>query len=379
MDGLPAEVSARVAAPEGPFAEAVRALGTEVHRLQGTAGSLKLHPWHTPLALAQLGGAAAAVRRLAARLGVDVVHANSIRAGIVSVLASRLGGPPAVVHVRDCLPPGAVSRATRWLIGYGAAAVVSNSRYTESRFVERGIPALWRVVYNAVDLGRFDPARIDRAEARATLGLDPSDVVLAVVAQLTPWKAQDDAVRIVRLLKEGHRGIRLLLVGSAKFAAAATRYDNLAYVRSLERLIDELGLRREVLQLGEREDVPEVLRAVDVVLVPSWEEPFGRSVSEAMAMEVPVVATSVGGPAELIAHGKEGLLLPPREPERWAGALERLIGDPGLRREMGRVGRERAMVQFAVERHVDDMMSVYREAMAAPRAGMKRETGALAR
>lgn len=365
LKGLPGEISPVVAAPEGQFAEAARALGLPLHRLQGTAGSLKLHPWHTPVALAQIGYAAASLRRLADRLGVDVVHANSIRAGIVSVLASRAAGPPAVVHVRDCLPPGAASRATRSLIGHGAAAVVSNSRYTEGRFIEDGSAALARVVYNAVDFERFEPTLVDRAAARVQMGLDPTDVVLAVVGQLTPWKAQDDAVRIACMLKQAHRGIKLLLVGSAKFVAGATRYDNLAYVRSLERLIDGLGVRREVLLLGEREDIPRVLRAIDVVLVPSWEEPFGRSVSEAMAMEVPVAATSVGGPAELISHGKEGLLLPPREPERWARALEPLIGGPALRREMGRAGRERAAVQFAVERHVENVMSVYRAAMAA--------------
>jgi len=383
LAGLPSEVSATIAAPEGPFAEAVRALGLPVHRLQGTAGSLKLHPWHTPVALAQLGRAAAELRRLASRLDVDVVHANSIRAGIVSVLAARLGGPPAVVHVRDCLPPGALSRATRRLIGAGAAAIVSNSQYTQDRFLELGSrpPARFsaRVIYNAVDLDRFDPGRSERGEARAALGLDPAHLVLTVVAQLTPWKAQDDAVRIVARLKDLHPGVRLLLVGSAKFVAGATRYDNVAYVRSLERLVDELGVRAAVRWLGEREDVPRVLRATDIVLVPSWEEPFGRSVSEAMAMEVPVVATSVGGPAELVSHAREGLLLPPREPKRWADALEPLIEDPALRDEMGRAGRQRATAELGVDRHVDDVMSLYGEVMAAPPPTRKRETGGLGR
>lgn len=91
-----------------------------------------------------------------------------------------------------------------------------------------GFPARARAIHNAVDLERFDPARIERSEARAELGLDPAGVVLAVVAQLTPWKAQDGAVRIVRLLKDAHPGIRLLLAGSAKFVAGTTRYDNLA-------------------------------------------------------------------------------------------------------------------------------------------------------
>jgi len=96
-------------------------------------------------------------------------------------------------------------------------------------------------------------------------------------------------------------------------------------------------------------------------------------VKEAMAMEVPVVATSVGGPAELISHGKEGLLLPPREPARWAGVLESLITDPALRKSMGTAGRKRAMAELATERHVDGVMSVYRKVMAVSATGRSRE------
>jgi glycosyltransferase involved in cell wall biosynthesis len=191
--------------------------------------------------------------------------------------------------------------------------------------------------------------------------------VLAVLAQLTPWKAQDDAVRAVHRLGEGGLDARLLLVGSAKFADSATRYDNPTYVRSLEGLIDRLGMGGRVSFLGEREDVPELLSAVDVVMVPSWEEPFGRAVAEAMAMGVPVAATSAGGPAELIDDGVEGLLLPPREPEAWSRALADLLPDRERRVRMGRAARERAAAQLAVEHHVEAVLDAYREAIGPRR------------
>jgi glycosyltransferase involved in cell wall biosynthesis len=298
---------------------------------------------------------------------VDLVHANSIRAGMVAVLASRLGGAPAVVHVRDCLPPGVVSTATRRWIGSGAAAVVSNSRHTQDRFLDSNARAAAAVVFNPVDLVRFDPSGIDRSAARASLGIGDSTVVLAVIAQLTPWKAQDDAVRAVAQLKETHPDLRLLLVGSAKFVSEATRYDNRAYVASLERLIAGLGMEQDVVFLGERDDVPDILRASDVVLVPSWEEPFGRSVGEAMAMGVPVVATDVGGPRELIEDGREGRVLPPRQPERWAAALGELLEDRGRREEMGRAARQRARRELAVAGKVDEVLAVYRKVMTAAR------------
>ena len=110
--------------------------------------------------------------------------------------------------------------------------------------------------------------------------------------------------------------------------------------------------------LGERDDVPEVLRATDTVLVPSWEEPFGRSVIEAMAMRVPVIATNVGGPAEVIADRKNGMLLTPRAPESWARAISNLIESPALYARIARNGRLRARA-FGVDAHAEDLRSVY--------------------
>jgi L-malate glycosyltransferase len=362
IDALPADVSAGVACPPGPLAEAVRDLQLPVHTLRGTDGSLKIHPVHTSRAVAEMARAAVRLRRLARLLGVDVVHANSIRAGIVSTLAARIGGAPAVVHVRDCMPPSPLASSIARLIGSGAAAVVANSLYTESAFAQSGFSGRSQVVLNAVDLPRFDPSKTDRAAARAALELPESTVTLAVVAQLTPWKGQDDAVRTVGLLKQACPDIRLLLVGSAKFESSATRYDNAAFVRSLRRLIDELDLGDEVVLVGERDDIPEILSAVDILLVPSWEEPFGRSISEAMAMGVPVAATRIGGPPELISDGEDGFLLPPRQPERWAAVLEPLVMSRDLRRRMGGTGRARALRRFSAQRHADEMLAVYREA-----------------
>jgi glycosyltransferase involved in cell wall biosynthesis len=375
LGALPPEVSPALAAPEGELTAAVRRLDIPVYPLGGTAGSLKLHPLHTPRAAWELGRDALALRSLARRLRMDVVHANSIRAGMIAAGASLLGAPPAVAHVRDCLPRTTMANATRKLIGRRCAAVIANSGYTERSFVEPGFRASSNVVHNPVDLERFDPGRIDRQEARGRLGLESSALVLAVVAQLTPWKAQDDAVRVVHALKQRHPQVRLLLVGAPKFVSGATRYDNPTFVRSLERLIDELGVRDEVALLGEREDVPEIMRAVDLVLVPSWEEPFGRSVGEAMAMGVPVAATSVGGPPELISDGREGILLPPQQPRRWAEAIEPLVADPERRGAMGRAALARARRQLDPARHADEVLAVYERTLSGASPGSRSRRG----
>jgi L-malate glycosyltransferase len=373
LAGLPDDVHAAVACPEGPLAEAVRDLGVPFVEAPGAQGSLKLHPIHTTRGVGDIARGAWAVRRTAKGLGADLVHANSIRAGLAAGLAASVGGPPAVVHVHDSLPPGRFSAVALREIGKRAALVIANSHHTKASFARVRLTDAVRVIHGPVDLERFDPAEFDRSHARARLGLESSTFALAVVAQITPWKGQDHAVRVLAQLKAGGPDVRLLLVGSPKFVSGATRYDNRAYAGFLERLTESLDLADEVVFLGERDDVPEILRAVDVLLAPSWDEPFGLAVVEAMAMQVPVVATNVGGPSEIVRSGEDGLLLPPRAPETWANSIRELIRRPELRREMGQKARERVAERFSTEAHVKGVLAAYEEAL---RHGVRPRNGA---
>jgi L-malate glycosyltransferase len=363
LAGLPAALEAHVSCPEGPLAEEVRSRGIELHPIPAIDGSLKLHPLRTGRAMADMARAAVLVRRAASAVEADLVHANSIRSGLIGGLASRLGGPPTITHVRDCLPAGRLSNLTRRLVCSTSTVILANSGYTAERFAVRDGRAAVRVAHSPIDLRRFDPQRIERGTVRERFGLEPSDVAMGVVAQLTPWKGQEEAIRTTAHLAQEFPRVKLLLAGSAKFVSASTRYDNPAYVRGLEKLVTDLGVEERVAFLGEREDVPELMRALDVLLVPSWEEPFGRAVAEGMAMGLPVAATSVGGPGEIIREG-EGLLLPPRMPERWAHALAPLVENPAGRERMGKRAQESARERLGVERHVAAVLDTYRAAVA---------------
>jgi glycosyltransferase involved in cell wall biosynthesis len=364
LAALPDVVDRRVAAPPGKLAVAVAELGIPVSTIAGTAGSLRLHPLHTPRALLELSVAALQTHRLVRRHHADLVHANSIRAGIVLGLG-RLSAAATVVHVRDCLPAGVLSSATMRLIAATATTLVANSNYTARSVWARVPGACVEIVHNPVDLTRWDPARIDRAWARARLGeAGARQVLLGVVAQLSPWKGQDTAIEALRLLREEGVDAHLLLIGSAKFVARSTRFDNDAYVAGMRARVADAGLQDRVSWLGEREDVPELVRALDVLLLPSWEEPFGRALIEAMALGVPVIATSVGGPAEIVVDGREGYLLGPREPRAWARAIRRIAEDPERGRLMGCAGRRRVEQAFTVAHHVAAMREVYEEALA---------------
>ncbi len=363
LGGLPSDIEARLACPsEGQLAQAARTAGIGIDAIPGTDGSLRLHPLRTPIAIGTLSLAGLRTAAHARRMNADVIHANSIRAGLISVPAGRLVGLPVVVHVRDRLPRSAAADASLRMIALGAQTVVANSRYTADGLRAVTAHGHVRVVYNPVDPGRFVGSELDRDAIRATLGLSRDAVVLAVIGQITPWKAQDDAVRATGLLRRAGVDARLLIVGEPKFVSSATRYDNLGYYADLQRLISSEALGDRVHLLGERSDIPALMAALDVLLVPSWEEPFGRVVIEAMAARLPVLATSVGGPAEIITDGIDGMLLAPHDPGRWADTIVRLAASPELRERLGEAGRKRAN-DFALVNHVAAMREIYDQAI----------------
>jgi len=200
------EVTPLVACPQGPLQTAVAKLGLPCATIAGTAGSLRLHPLHTPRTLGELALAAVQVQRLARGFDAELLHANSIRAGIVLGLAGPGRRRATVVHVRDCLPPSPLATATMRLIAATATTIVANSRYTAASLLGAAPHAHIEVVHNPVDIRRWDPTLIDRAQARDRVPGANGRLLLGVVAQLSPWKGQDTAIAALQALSENRFG-----------------------------------------------------------------------------------------------------------------------------------------------------------------------------
>lgn len=360
LRGLEGEVDRSVACPSGELTTLLGEIGIEPEPIAGTQASFRLHPRHTTRGLIEIGRSALQVRRIVGRLAPDLVHANSTRASLLALLARNRSGPPVVAHIRDQAPESRFPRAVLGTIARRADMVVATSDYVASQFSGLPLRRPVRVIYDPVDLERFDSAAADGAAVRRELGVSEDVTVLSVVGQLAPLKGQDDAIRALASLVASGADAVLLLAGSVKFAGSGTRLDNVGFGQRLHTLVNELGVADRVYFLGERSDVPSILAATDIMLMPFWYDAFGRVAVEAMAMGVPVVASEVGGPAEIVRADVDGILLPPRAPEVWSRTLERLVPDGALRRRMGRSARLRAR-DFSVDAHIAQILDLYRE------------------
>jgi glycosyltransferase involved in cell wall biosynthesis len=205
--------------------------------------------------------------------------------------------------------------------------------FTSSRDRETGIaldpvsPERAVVIPYGLDTTRFAPR--DRAEARAALGIQPGSRVVGTVGRLNAQKGHTYLLQAAERLAEKRGDVQWVIAGDGELRV---RLEEEARLR---------GLEPHVRFLGHRSDVPEVLAALDLFVLSSNFEGMCFAVAEALAVEVPVVATDVGGVSQSVVDGETGLLVPPRDPVALAAAIERLLDDGIERARLGRAGRTR--------------------------------------
>jgi glycosyltransferase involved in cell wall biosynthesis len=318
-------------AEDGPLVAELHLAGisTEVLAMAPKARELRKDEVADPRSAASVAATTAAyVLRLARRLRQlqpDVVHANSLKAGVYGSLACRLARVPLVWHVRDrvaedYLPPRAIG-LVRGLVQHVPAAVIANSQATMDTIVTRApAPGTWKVIP--------DPVGSATVPSRATG--DPT--TYGMLGRLAPWKGQDLFLRaFAHAFPQGTE--RAVVVGGALFGEDR-------YAGSLTSLSRRLGIADRVEFRGFRADVWDELARLDVLVHASTTpEPFGQVITEGMAAGVPVVASGAGGPLEIIDHERTGLLFPPNDERGLAGAMRRML-DPALRERLRSAGRD---------------------------------------
>lgn len=322
-------------AGEGPLAEEFRRLGVRVH-------ALRRRPGVDP-------GLCLRLARLMRRERIDIVHTHNAGPWLYGGLAAKLVGARLVHTEHSNLFPHQrrLRRAERWLARW-TDALIADSEKVKRQLVEgQGVPAAKvRVVVNGVDTHRFNGGP-SAPEARQTLHVNGTGVVIGTVGRLVPVKDHRTLLEAFRRVVEARPASYLVLVGDGPMRG------------ELVGLAGLLGIGERVRFLGERLDIPALLQAFDVFALSSLSEGMPLTVLEAMAAGKPVVATNVGGIPEAVIEHQTGLLVPPRDPERMAQALLRLLDDEALRGAFGHRGQARARERFDLRQMVETYESAY--------------------
>lgn len=306
------------------------------------------------------------LRRIFKEIRPHIVHLNAGESPGEAMRAAEASELPWVVHARGFpVPAESRGRPDPYLEPTGAHFIAVSKAVGEAILQEGARPERVHVVYNPVDLAAFlsgstgndappgEEARIE--ELRGELGLPLDANVLGIFGRVVPWKGHEEALEAVLPLFREDPRTHLLVVGDA-----GGDPEGEALLQRLEAHADTRGVDAQLHLAGYRSDVEALYRICDVVLHTSVEpEPFGRTVVEAMASSRPVVASPLGGPAEIVEDGVTGFLVDPRDEELWRERVRTLLGDPELRAEMGARGREVVERRFSAERHAREVLGVY--------------------
>lgn len=322
---------------EGPLCDDLRTAGVEVHvRRLAVIRRQGVHP----AGLAELAGAVArdarSLGRLARDRGVALVHSNtSVVLG--GAAAARLARIPHVWHVREIYARFArLWPAHRRLLST-AGALPCVSQATANQF---GPQLRARVIHDGL---WGDPRRAERTEARATLGIEPAGLAIAVLGRISDWKGQDVLVRALAETPLAERGVSALIAGDA--------WPGTDRARKVMDLAGSLGVADRVRMLGFHEDVGLVFGAADLIAVPSTApDPLPGSAIEAAGAGCAVIASAHGGLPEIIRDGETGRLVAPGDPPALAAAAAELLDDPGRCDRLGAAAAADVRARFAPAR-----------------------------
>ena len=273
---------------------------------------------------------------------IDLIHANSLAAGLIGGVAAKLYGIPVVMHKRYATGYGVLDRICEALLD----RVILVSEATRWKFAPDSKQAL---IYNGVELSSLQPSsQVERQRnpdpigvetLRVDLNLDPDALLVGIVTRITPEKGIHTLIEATAKL-EAVPAVQLLVVGGPYFPKDAE------YIDSLKIQAEQLGVADRVIFTGFLEDTGAILSLLDVVLLASTiPEACPRTIIEAMAAGVPVIATPLGGSKELITP-ETGILVPPENPDAFAAAITQLAEDNERRRQMGEACRLRAEQLF---------------------------------
>ncbi len=285
------------------------------------------------------------LKEIVSRHGADIVHAQHRTAGYYAEFLWRRRQVPYVVTVHDPW------HATPFKKSHGKVfrRLIAVSDFLKQLLITRFHvpPERIRTIRNGIDPSRFEGiAPDDAARFRSAFSVGADEIVLSQISRISKVKGQLDLLHALRLLPPD-LPYRCLIVGEGKERAR------------LERLAESFGLIRKVTFCGYQSNIPVVLAASDLMLLPSHREGLPLSIVEAMLSHVPVIAASTAGVPEIITHGQDGFLFQAGDIPTLASLIEQMVRDTNLRQQLAQAGHRTAIERFLVGRMIDETEAYY--------------------
>jgi len=332
------EFSACALDADGVFGEEIRAMGLPVFVLGKKQGVDVRMPF--------------ALYRLFQAERIDIVHTHNFSPLLYAAIPARLAGVKVLIHTEHARTkfPDTWRRmvAERWLSRVVDVITAVSPQVKQDLVQYENIrPERIQVIWNGIDTTP-QVSSVRPSDLRRTLGIAPGDQIVGVCCRLAAQKGVTYLLQAVPAILAKHPGTVFLIVGDGDLRG------------ELERTTADLGLGDRVIFTGFRSDVADILRILDVYVLPSLFEGTPLGLLEAMLTGKAVVATKVGSNAEVVEDGISGRLVEPRRPDQLADAINSMLSSPGERERMERLACERVRSLFSLERMMREYDTLYR-------------------
>ena len=305
---------------------------------------------------------ARAIGQIVTENGIDIVHAHMGRDYLVAAMACKQTNNVKLVLTRHHYLPLKRSALYRWLLGDVAAVIAVSDSVRQSVLERLQLPSeKVRTLPNWIDPERFKPT--DRDAARAMFRVR-YNIVVACIGQITQTKGQEEFVRAAAALARTRTDVEFLIVGQESEEGGA-------FTKRLSDLARASGLQEKLRFLGRVRHIPQLLAAVDVVVVPSWDEGFSLVTIEAMAARRPVLASRVGGITGIIKDNVTGLLVPPRDVHALTDKLLWLVSDAALRERLSVQAQQDVYARFGRDHIIDQIEALYLEVLGEEKSALE--------
>ncbi|MFJ7937159.1 glycosyltransferase [Peribacillus sp. NPDC096622] len=207
------------------------------------------------------------------------------------------------------------------------------------------------LVPNGIDVQKYSASSIEIDSYKKSLGLQSKDIVITNIGRVTEQKGQIYLIRSIKKVKEKYSNIKVLIIGNKDL-------DKSLY-NKLQTYVIKEGLEKNVIFLGDRSDIPELLKITDIFVFPSLYEGFSLVTLEVIASSTPIIATDVGSIREIVTHNKNGLIIPPRDSEAISENILTLLDNPLLSKSMATTGNIDLMARFSIDQTTKKLEEIY--------------------